>query len=208
VLLLSASEQGRPLWKTLTAALGALGGAAQVAPLDGFPERTLGSAADWTVPFRGGAAGVVCAVASGGRGRGAKRWTELLGAWRGAPALARVMVMFARADVDAARTVQAALERAGYLTYFYLDEPEAPADLLARLFGNAGNRLVIDTANARQSAGVQWAARASENLARTVAVAGKRRSQTNPRFSKPAIDVRLKREEPAPPPPAYMPPAR
>ena len=83
---------------------------------------------------------------------------EFVKAWLGASEERRMFVAFTRDDVAAALLVKEALEQRGYVVFLFLHDrtgvPWADPRMVGEVFAQARHRLVIDTSNARASAGV------------------------------------------------------
>ena len=79
--------------------------------------------------------------------------------WDNAPRDKRVFVSFAKADHARAAMVEAALKKAGYVTFGYIheggDRPWTNSVEVGKFFEQSGITLVIDTQTARSSVGVQ-----------------------------------------------------
>jgi hypothetical protein len=79
-------------------------------------------------------------------------------AWNAAPRSQRVFISFARDDAPHAAAVREVLQAQGYVVFTYLRSPAARLQTNAvevgRFLGGAGEVLVIDSPNARQSVGV------------------------------------------------------
>jgi hypothetical protein len=92
--------------------------------------------------------------------------SEFLAVWERTDPSRRVFVSFTRQDLPQARRVAAALRKAGYIPFTYLNETTGRirygADIVGRLFREAPHHLVIDTMNARRSRGVWLEARVAK----------------------------------------------
>ncbi|HEX7185054.1 MAG TPA: hypothetical protein VF756_24715 [Thermoanaerobaculia bacterium] len=90
--------------------------------------------------------------------------------WNSAPKEKRVFLSFARADLSHAESVRSALEARGYVTFLYIDGstqyPKTNSVQAGTYFKQAGHHLVIDSGNARRSAGVITEAKVYRGLAR------------------------------------------
>ncbi len=137
-----------------------LGSRPRVAPLSGMP--TVNSPADWSSrpwmkDFRDGAAGLL-AGAKSSRGRRAASADDFLTAWRSTPRDKRVFISFTAKDISAAEEAADALAAKGYVAFVFIKssspKPAYDAALVGRIFSEAGHHYVIDTRNARESAGV------------------------------------------------------
>jgi len=137
-----------------------LGSRPRLAPLTGMPTANPPSdwnSRPWMKSFRDGAAGFVAGAKSGG-GRRAASANDFLTAWSRASRDRRVFISFTAKDVRAAEAAADALAAKGYVAFVFLKssmpKPAYDTALVGRMFGEAGHRYVVDTRNARASAGV------------------------------------------------------
>jgi len=82
--------------------------------------------------------------------------------WINAPPESRVFVAFTKSDIEAARKVKNAMEKAGYVVFVYLrsdqNQPWAEPQLVGEAFAQSRHTLVIDSSNSRGSSGVAFEA--------------------------------------------------
>lgn len=88
--------------------------------------------------------------------------------WLNADPAERVFVAFTNDDFDAALHIKQSLEASGYVVFVFLKEknakPWAEAALVGEVFAQATHRLVVDTAAARGSKGLQFESLCCEPL--------------------------------------------
>jgi hypothetical protein len=144
-----------------------LGSRPRVATLSGMPtanpppDWSLRRSRPWMEDFRDGLAGFV-AGAKSTHGRRATSADDFLNAWHGAPRDRRVFISFTAKDVSAAEAAADALAAKGYVAFVFIKSsslnPTYDTALVGRMFGEAGHHYVVDTPNARKSAGVWFEA--------------------------------------------------
>ncbi len=153
------------------------GGRARVAPLSGFAphKNNWGSYLyqTWAAAFQHGVIGFIVAVPNAPSAISSAQAScikdiALLGSdvcefvrkWVSSPPDQRVFIAFTKDDFDSARQVAKSLEGAGYAVFLFLkgkdQKPWADPGMAGEVFAQANYRLVIDTANARSSAGVAF----------------------------------------------------
>jgi hypothetical protein len=80
--------------------------------------------------------------------------------WLSADPEKRVFVAFTRNDFPAAKKVQQALQKSGFVAFLFLkgqfESPWAEPSVVGEVFAQAARRLVIDTESARSSEGVKF----------------------------------------------------
>lgn len=88
--------------------------------------------------------------------------------WLAAEPESRVFLSFTNEDFEVASKTRVALEKAGYVVFVFLngknEKPWASPALVGEVFAQATHRLVLDTVNARGSAGVQFESLCCEPL--------------------------------------------
>jgi hypothetical protein len=135
---------------------------ARLSGMDGGPTHVHVGATPWMAKFLSGAIGFVGAVKSDGAGAAAATRGEFLAKWDAAPTEKRVFLSFTAADRGVAEAVAAALHDEEYVTFTFLNsgsvEPRYDAGTAGAIFAKAGHHFVVDTKNARESAGVRFEA--------------------------------------------------
>jgi hypothetical protein len=169
-----------------------IGSRPRLAPLTGMP--TAKASADWNSrpwmdEFRRGATGFVAGVKST-RGRRAANSDEFLSAWRAASRDRRVFISFTAKDAGAAEAAAKALTAKGYVAFVFI-RPSASAPtydtaLVGRMFHEAGHHFVVDTPNARKSAGVWLEATIAKGFRGPEGTGGGTRPAPKPRTPAPS----------------------
>jgi hypothetical protein len=117
------------------------------------------SEASWAQEFKSGAIGAIVAVKENVGGSSASQG-DFRQKWEKADKTKRIFISFTGADLEYAHKVSATLEKQGYVTFIFLEDPkqgprQSPQEA-GRFFREAGHHFVIDTPNARKSVGVKF----------------------------------------------------
>ena len=124
--------------------------------------------ATWAAEFKNGTIGGIAGVKSDS-GAPSTSLDAFRQKWQSADVSKRVFISFVGVDLQHAMKVKLALEKQGYVTFVFMQDvskgPLTSPQEAGRFFKEAGHRLVIDTAEARKSAGVIFEYRLNESLA-------------------------------------------
>ncbi len=157
--------------------------APRVALLTGMPvQKGAKEDADWIEDFKSGAIGFIGGAQPASDAESPKALAanadEFFAQWDITPKEKRIFLSFTRADAEHAHKVAMALKEEGYVTFVFFREGDAdpPFDpaLVGNKFSEAGNFLVLDSQNARNSIGVGLEAKMAK------AIEAERRSMKTP----------------------------